>query len=190
MSVMKTILMRMFGRPRGGMGRLGGYIMALTNTKFGVRVCDLVGVAANDRVLEVGFGPGAVVDHLSKLTTGYVAGVDSSPEMVAQARARNRAAIQSGLVDLRLGSVDSLPFGDNSFDKALAINSMQVWPNAVAGLREIRRVLKPGATIALGFTVYSGQSKNELPETLALAGFTKTHLVTTADGFCALATKP
>jgi hypothetical protein len=31
-------------------------------------------------------------------------------------------------------SVESLPFDDNSFDKALAINSMQYWPQAVAGL--------------------------------------------------------
>jgi len=58
--------------------------------------------------------------------------------MVAQARARNATALQSGRVDLRRRSVESLPFEGNSFDKALAINSMQVWPDAVAGLREMR----------------------------------------------------
>jgi ubiquinone/menaquinone biosynthesis C-methylase UbiE len=72
--------------------------------------------------------------------------------MVEQARARNATGIQSGRIDLRHGSVESLPFDDNSFDRALAINSMQVWPDAAAGLREIRRVLKPGGRIALGFT--------------------------------------
>jgi hypothetical protein len=49
--------------------------------------------------------------------------------MVEQARARNAAAIESGRVDLRRGSVESLPFDDDTFDKALAINSMQVWPD-------------------------------------------------------------
>jgi ubiquinone/menaquinone biosynthesis C-methylase UbiE len=39
-------------------------------------------------------------------------------------------AIESGRVDLRYGSVESLSFEDNTFDKALAINSMQVWPDA------------------------------------------------------------
>jgi hypothetical protein len=37
-------------------------------------------------------------------------------------------------VDLRRGSVDGVPFDDNSFEKVLAINSMQVWPDATAGL--------------------------------------------------------
>ena len=35
-----------------------------------------------------------------------------------------------------------MPFEDEAFDLALAINSMQVWPDRVAGLREIRRVIE------------------------------------------------
>ena len=102
-------------------------------------------------------------------STGYVAGVDPSEEMVESATKRNAT---TRTVDLRHGSAESLPFEDNVFDKAFAINSMQVWPDAIAGLREIRRVLKGGARIALGFTPYSGQRKTGLIETLAAAGFT------------------
>jgi ubiquinone/menaquinone biosynthesis C-methylase UbiE len=83
-----------------------------------------------------------------------------------------------------------LPFGDASFDKALAVNAMQVWPDAMAGLREMRRVMKPGATIALGFTPYSGHPNAGLPETHMAAGFTQARLVGTDRWFCALATKP
>src|SRR5438477_819987 len=145
----------------------------------------------SDRVLEVGFGPGVIIHRLSKLAAaGHVAGIDQSREMVEQARARNATGIQSGRVDLRHGSVKSLPFDYNSFDRALAINSMQVWPNAVAGLREIRRVMKSGGRIALGFTPYSGQPSKGLTETLSAAGFTKAHVVETSKGFCALATRP
>ena len=97
--------------------------------------------------------PGAVIQRLAKLAAaGHVAGIDQSREMVEQARARNATAIPDGRVELRHGSVESLPFDDNSFDKALAINSMQYWPQAVAGLREVRRVMKAGGVIALGFT--------------------------------------
>jgi ubiquinone/menaquinone biosynthesis C-methylase UbiE len=88
------------------------------------------------------------------------------------------------------GSVENLPLDDNSFDKALAINSMQVWPDAEAGLREVRRVMKPGGGIALGFTPYSWQPNKGLTETLSAAGFTKAHVVETSKGFCALATRP
>ena len=77
-----------------------------------------------------------------------------------------------------------------ALNKALAINAMQVWPDPVAGLQEMRRVMKRGGGIALGFTPYSGQPNEGLPETLIASGFTKAHLVETDKGFCALATKP
>jgi hypothetical protein len=184
------ISLRMFGRPQGFLGRLGGRIMARMNAECGLWVVDLLEVQPQGRVLEVGFGPGVVIELLSnRAREGLIAGVDPSREMVAQAQARNAAAILRGSVDLRFGSVEQLPFPDNSFDKAIAVNSMQVWPDAPAGLREIRRIMKSGARIALGFTSYSGQTRQGLTETLNRAGFTNTCLRETANAFCALATK-
>ncbi|MFC3285019.1 class I SAM-dependent methyltransferase [Litchfieldella rifensis] len=191
MSIMQSILLRTFGRPRGVLGRLGGAMMARMNEDCGTWVIDLLEVAANDRVLEIGFGPGVVIQHLSnRVSTGHVAGIDPSHEMVEQAGARNAAAIHSGRVELRHGSVENLPFEDGSFDKVLAINSMQVWADAEAGLREVRRVLRSGGSIALGFTPYSGQSPASLPETLMAAGFTKAHVREKDKNFCVLAIKP
>jgi ubiquinone/menaquinone biosynthesis C-methylase UbiE len=191
MSVAHSILMRMFGRPKGILGRLGGIVMVRTNQKCAAWVIDLLGIQPNDSVLEVGFGPGVGIELLARLVSGgYVAGIDPSEEMIEQAKARNVKAIERGRLDLRYGSAESLPFEGNTFTKALAINSMQVWPDAVAGLREMQRVMKPGGRIALGFTPYSGQSKNGLPEMLGAAGFTEAYLVEAEEGFCALAIKP
>ena len=67
---------------------------------------------------------------------------------------------------------------------------MQVWRDAVAGLREVRRVMKVGGTMALAFTPYSGQPKAGLAEALAAAGFTEPHIVESDQGYCAIATKP
>lgn len=188
---MRNILMRTFGRPQGILGRLGGIIMARTNAGCGAWVTDLLDVGPNDNVLEVGFGPGVVIQRLSKrASAGHVAGIDPSREMVEQARARNTTAIQNGRVDLRRGSVISLPFDDNSFDKALAINSMQVWPEPAVGLREMRRVMKSGARVALGFTPYSGQPNKGLTEALMVAGFTNANVVERDTWFCALGVKP
>jgi SAM-dependent methyltransferase len=160
MSITPTILLRAFGRPRGVLGRLGGLIMARTNRDCAAWVIGLLGIQPGDAVLEIGFGPGVGIEQAANATSaGHVAGVDPSDEMVAQATARNASAIARGRVDLRRGSVASLSFANNSFDKAFAINSMQVWPDAMAGLREIRRVVKSGGMVALGFTPYSGQRK-------------------------------
>jgi len=86
--------------------------------------------------------------------------------------------------------VEHLPFADNAFDKALAINSMQVWPDPAAGLREMRRVMKPGGRVALGFTPYSGQQNQGLTQTLTAASFTRATVVENDRWFCALALKP
>jgi ubiquinone/menaquinone biosynthesis C-methylase UbiE len=188
MSVTRNFLMNMFGRPIGVLGRLGGTIMAYTNENCGAWVVGLLEIGPNDSVLEVGFGPGVIVHRLSKLTSvGHVAGIDQSQEMVGQARARNAAAIERGRVDLRRGSVESLPFDDDTFDKALAVNCMQVWPDPAGGLQEIRRVMKLGAKIALGFTPYSGRPKWGLTEIFTAAGFTKANVVERDNWFCALA---
>ena len=186
-----NLLMNMFGRPRGIIGRLGGVIMARMNADCGVWVAGLLEVTPGDAVLEIGFGPGVIIQCLSKLASaGYVAGIDPSPEMVEQALARNAIAIKDGRVDLRRGSAESLPFADDTFDEALAINSMQVWPDAAAGLRAIRRVMRPGGRIALGFTRYSGQLNQGLEQALIAAGFADAQVKERDTDFCALAVKP
>ncbi len=164
--------------------------MGRTNKECGFWVSDLAQIRAHDSVLEAGFGPGVLIEHLShNASAGLVAGIDPSPVMLAQVTARNAAAIKSGRVDLRLGSVDHLPFAADSFDKMLSINSMQVWPDIGAGLREVRRVLKPGAIIALGFTPHSGQPNTGLASMLTAAGFREARVVTQEPWFCALAVK-
>jgi ubiquinone/menaquinone biosynthesis C-methylase UbiE len=184
------LLMRMFGRPQGLLGRLGGHIMAWTKASFTRWVIDLLEIQPDDRVLEVGFGPGVAIRRLAASTPAvFIAGIDSSREMVEQAAARNAKAIAEGRVDLRAGSVERLPFEDNSFDKVLSINSLQVWPDAVAGLSEIQRVMKVGGKLALGFTAQSRQPVAGLKEQVMMAGFSELRLIKMDEGFCLLATK-
>jgi hypothetical protein len=143
MDVARTILMRMFGRPQGMLGKLGGTVMARMNRPAAAWGIGLLELRPGEKVLEIGFGPGVAIELLARGAPDIqVAGIDPSSEMVGQAA--NAAAIARHAVDLRRGSADDLPFDGDSFDAALAINSLQVWPDAMAGLREIRRVTKPG----------------------------------------------
>jgi ubiquinone/menaquinone biosynthesis C-methylase UbiE len=190
MAIGERILMRMFGRPEGVLGRLGGIILARTNRSFAQELVTFLDIGASEKVLEVGFGPGVGIELLARAATkGRISGVDPSAEMVKQATARNAAAIRTGMVDLRQGTVECIPFEDNAFDTVLAINSMQVWPDATAGLREIRRVLAVGGRVALGFTPNSGQPRAGVTEMLAAAGFDQARLVELRGGFCGLARK-
>ena len=188
MSLGRNILLRMFGRPQGLPGRLGGIIMARTNYRHAAWVIDLLDVGQHDTVLEVGFCSGVAVQLLAG-SARHVAGVDPSIKMLRQAAKRNAEAISQGGVDLHQWCEDRLPFAVGSFDQAMAINSMQVWPDVPAGLREIWRVLKPGGNVALAFTAYSGQRSEGVPSVVAAAGFFDWQVVETDQAFCVIAAR-
>lgn len=179
-----------FRHPKGIAGRLGGMFMARANRRMARRAIGYLEVQPGDSVLEIGCGPGVGIQLLTGATSAaWMVGVDESDDMLAQARTRNAKAIGTGRVSLQQGSVDRLPFDGAAFDKALAIKAMQVWPNAVAGLREIRRVLRPEGRIALALTYRSGQTKQGLTDVLTTAGFADPRVVYANGEFYVLATK-
>ena len=139
-----------FAHPEGWVGRLVGVILAWKNRERNAWALSMLDIQSDDQVLEIGFGPGQAIQEVAKLTPkGFVAGIDLSEVMVAQASKRNAAAIRSGHVHLQQGAESPLPFEDAKFNKAFAVNSMQFWSNPGAGLQEVRRVLKPGARVVI-----------------------------------------
>jgi ubiquinone/menaquinone biosynthesis C-methylase UbiE len=186
MDIGRQVLMRTFGLPRGLLGQLGGMILARTNRRYAAWAIELLAPQPQDSVLEVGFGPGVGIELLAT-KAHRVAGADPSTEMLRQATKRNAAAISEGRIELCRASAEHLPFPDASFDKALAVNSMQLWPDVTAGLRELSRVLKPDCCAALAFTAYSGQQRDGIDQLLASAGFHNCQVVETKRAFCVLA---
>jgi ubiquinone/menaquinone biosynthesis C-methylase UbiE len=153
-------------------------------------VAGLLDVQPADRVLELGCGPGVAVAALAgRATRGLVVGVDHSPVMIRQAGRRNRAAVQAGRVRLIHAPVERLSLGDKPFDgpfnepfdAALAVNTLGMWPEPAARLRELARLLRPGGRIALvsqprcpGATAAtSSAAAEELAALLTEAGFAR-----------------
>ena len=141
-----------FGHPTGLGGRAAGLVMAnrSSNRKRNAWAVSLLDVQPDDRVLEIGFGPGLAILELSRIAReGYVCGIDHSELMLRQAVRRNGAGIRRGVVDLRLGSVDALPAFDAPFDKILAVNAILFWSEPDARLEELRQLLRPGGLIGV-----------------------------------------
>jgi len=101
-------------------------------------------VAPSDTVLDVACGTGAVALELVRQKGCSVVGVDQSPEMLAEARQRVGDRVR--LVE---ASAQELPFEDASFDGLTAAYLLRYLDDLPAGLRELARVLRPGATMSL-----------------------------------------
>ena len=146
--------------PSGLLGNVIARIMAKETSRENRYAMELLSLQPTDRVLEVGFGHGkTVAAMLNQVSSGTVAGVDLSPDMVKMAQ---RAAPRA---DLRRGSSNALPFPDDSFDKALAVHTVYFWDNLAQHLAEIARVLRPGGLLVLGFRPADAAALAAFPRT-------------------------
>ncbi|MFI0354356.1 class I SAM-dependent methyltransferase [Actinomadura sp. 9N407] len=182
-------LVRQFGHPRGGAGRLVGRVMAhrRSNRQRSIWAVSVLEIRPTDRVLEIGFGPGVAIAELARRATqGQVHGIDHSEVMVRQAGRRNAAAIRAHRVRLAHASVDEPPSFDEPLDAILAVNSVGFWPDPVERLRRLRGLLRPGGRIALatqprcpGATQSTtARAARELQDMLTQAGFTEIRVET------------
>ena len=180
------IMENMFCSPKGALGRLGGQLMS-QDRWLPAWVLDLLEIQPSDSVLEVGFGPGLGLQlAAARAYHGKVVGVDPSETMFEMAQRRNRALIEARRVQLHRGSVEKLPFNDATFDKAMTMNSLHLWPEPVAGLMEVRRTLRTGGRIAVAITRFSYASPDKFEQHLMESGFADVRVYTGDQGTCAL----
>jgi SAM-dependent methyltransferase len=92
------------------------------------------------RILDVGCGTGANLEMLAQF--GDAEGVDVSEDALAFCRAR-------GLTRVKHGAAERLPYEDNSFDLVTALDVVEHLDDDAGGLREMRRVLRPGGRALL-----------------------------------------
>ena len=107
------------------------------------QLADYAGVAAGQRVLDVGSGPGALTTELvARLGADAVSAVDPSEPFVAAAKERHPG------VDVQRSAAEQLPFDDRAFDAALAQLVVHFMADPVAGLREMARVTRERGVVA------------------------------------------
>jgi ubiquinone/menaquinone biosynthesis C-methylase UbiE len=98
-----------------------------------------------DQALEVGVGTGKNLAYYPRDVK--VTAVDLSPRMLE--RARRRVSVLGLEVELREMDVQDLAFPDHVFDTLFATFVFCSVPDPVLGLRELRRVCKPGGRLLL-----------------------------------------
>lgn len=106
-------------------------------------------VGPDDVVLDVATGTGAVAIELVRQKGCSVVGVDQSPEMLEEARGRLLLSAETKRVRLVEAPAQELPFEDATFDGLTSAYLLRYLDDLPAGLGELARVLRPGATASL-----------------------------------------
>jgi arsenite methyltransferase len=103
------------------------------------------------RFLDVGFGGGLLLERAYLRGVRHLAGVDPSDAAVTWLRGR-RAALAGAMLRVEVGAVEALPFGDASFDVVASTNTLYFWPDLHRAFAELRRVLRAGGLLTVGFS--------------------------------------
>jgi demethylmenaquinone methyltransferase/2-methoxy-6-polyprenyl-1,4-benzoquinol methylase len=93
-------------------------------------------------VLDVGCGTGRSAAMLA-LYDAHWHGIDPSSGLLAYARMQKGKAVQ--------GMAEAMPYPDASFDVVISLTALQNFIDPIKGLKEMRRVAKPGAIFFISF---------------------------------------
>jgi demethylmenaquinone methyltransferase/2-methoxy-6-polyprenyl-1,4-benzoquinol methylase len=100
-------------------------------------------VRPGDRVLDACCGTGDLALAAARAGAGEVVGLDFSERMLERARRKSEA------VEWVQGDLTELPFPEGSFDSATVGFGIRNVSELEVGLRELRRVLRPGGRLAV-----------------------------------------
>jgi ubiquinone/menaquinone biosynthesis C-methylase UbiE len=172
-------------KPEGEDGIRTGRMMNEGNAQMNRDAITMLNPSPNDRILEVGMGNGFFVQEIvSRHPSIKYTGIDYSETMVEEAKKLNQSWAENGQVKFIQGSVDRLPFTDQSFTKILSVNTIYFWEQPAVVLNELYRVLATGGNLVIairpkhqminypftkfGFTLYA---KEDIITILQAAGF-------------------
>jgi ubiquinone/menaquinone biosynthesis C-methylase UbiE len=155
---------RQAAHPSGLLGRALGSVMAIETRAFNDAVLARLAPGPMERILEVGFGHGRTLERgAANKPAARFAGIDNDVDNVTTLKRRGRALVASGRLEVAAGDSTALPWPDETFDGVFAVHTIYFWPQPGRDLGEIRRVLRPGGRLVLGFRELSPESEAALP---------------------------
>jgi ubiquinone/menaquinone biosynthesis C-methylase UbiE len=167
MSISSSLLNQMRS-PTGWLGRWNLRGMNRRHSKLTDWGLKHISIESDATILDIGCGGGRTIHKLAGIAAkGKVYGVDYSETSVAASRKMNEEWIKMGRVEILHGSVSGLPFPDQMFALATAVETHFYWPDLPADLREVLRVLKPGGALVIVAEVYKGGKYNRLVQRFA-----------------------
>jgi arsenite methyltransferase len=156
-------------RPSGWFGRwvlLRG--LNNGNAELITATLDALNLRRDDSFLDLGFGGGLGLELAAQRTDAELWGVDFSADVVLAGVQRLQALIAIGRLNLLTADVADLPLRDGLVSAICTTNTLYFWPDPEQALVSLRRILRQGGRLALG---YSGADKMSRFERITRHGF-------------------
>lgn len=101
-------------------------------------------------IVDIGCGTGSALRHASlTIKEGTLIGVDPVPRMVEIAQEMTDDHPQRARIAFKIAAAEDLPVETDMADVVFAFDSIDHWQDVASGLKEVRRVLKPGGRLVL-----------------------------------------
>lgn len=175
-----------FKKPTGFLGRLVSSLMIKGNRSYYETVLKDLKIHSNDKILEIGYGPGIGINLISKrFETCDIYGIDFSELMYTRATNRNKQFIDNNRVYLLFGDFVETDISTSDFDKIFCINVVYFRDNLQKPFERVKSLLKDDGIFCfymakkedltkLKFTkndIFNKYSIDQISEALISAGF-------------------
>jgi cyclopropane fatty-acyl-phospholipid synthase-like methyltransferase len=142
MAILRRIGMQ-FRKPAGLLGKIVSNMMIVGNRYAYETMIEDLSIQTHDKILEIGYGPGAGIDLISKrFEKCDISGIDFSELMYRKAAKRNKQVIEKKRVHLLLGDFVETEINTGLFDKIFCINVVYFWENLQKPFSKVRSLLK------------------------------------------------
>jgi SAM-dependent methyltransferase len=146
-------------------------------------IVELLALPMVARVLDIGCGKGEFLVRTATRWPCSAVGVDLSPDFVAAARARVKAAGLEGRVTIVEGNGNEYTAEPSSFDVTACFGASWIWGGFKGTLGALRTWTKPGGLIVVGEPFWSRRPSSEYLQALHAAESTfSSHLGNTETG--------
>jgi len=181
----RNFIAQQFKRPSGWFGNFSSKIMIKGNRNKYEALIKEMDIQTNDKLLEIGYGPGLGIEMISKLCDSCtIHGVDFSKLMYNKTRSLNKLDIDNGKVVLQYGDFLNIPIAKNQYDKIFCLNVIYFWDDIEIPFEKTLTLLKSSGTFYIFMadantlkekkapdSVFNKYSIEQVVETLNSVGF-------------------
>lgn len=156
-----------FKRPTGVIGILTSNLMIKGNDKNYDRLIRDLELQPDDKILEIGYGPGLGIHKLAEICSSCtIHGIDFSKLMYIRAGWYNKDYVKAGKVQLQYGDFLKVPVASNDYDKIFCLNVVYFWNELSVPFQKVFTILKNGGSFHMYMAGKSFLEKSKAPDSI------------------------